>query len=574
MSTAEIIIIYLSLGLIFLFLILATITLYINKMGSKKKFYISNKVFVVDHANKLVKYFDKKYLKSISSISFNAFFLFFDSESKKNVTNLIEKALTEQIALPMAIEVDSYYQPGSKRIYRALLEVTSVNSKRELVHLNLYYFKHLPLLSQPDKKILKRDKKTYNLTSYDIDREFRFSLPYSGASYMFNITAMLHINSVKFNNFIFYSFYDILAKHSNDKSIAKLSPTLYVVYDFKTANRIGFLKYINTIRKEFKMVLDLNQLSEYARLNIAVVEHKFFPNNYILVMKHLKQLMNDVVNSNKPYAFYDIANQNTFYFDPSLKNEAQAIILGHEFSYVFEPVLDTKLMKVIGYNAYVKTSSKIFADFHELKQYASTLDLGNKLFIEFVKSIAQKSSSELYSAAENKNDIIFYYSIFDELDVALRNLKIIGNLDNINLCFVFDEDEILKNLTSEEIINKFHQLSAIKPIGLIIKEQNVVLPDNLVSLFSYFVFISPRHSDAKSSSHDSFILRKSVEKIIKWRKIIVLKDVQSIQDIEVRLQSGLRYLSGPAIGERNEMFLPVSQKVIDRIEKIQVKKRE
>jgi hypothetical protein len=570
MGLEEQIVILIAIIALFLTTIFGLLAFYCVNEHSKRKYFV-NKTFTIDYTNKVVKFFNKKYLDGVSSVSLNSFYRLFDFETGKNLMSLVEQICENVEDAQHVLDVDALLKFNTDTYYRALIDVTSYNAEKQILHCNLYYFHNLPLLYGNDNKKQKRINKIFNSTSYDIQNEFNASQFFEGASYMFTITVLMHINSLNYNNYIYGEFYNILAKFvKQGKVIVRYDVNKFVVHDFKVTTRSNSYRFIKLINNEFSKFLALNSLTQYVRVNIGIVEHKFFPRDYLVTMKYLKQVNETAVNQNKPYVCYEASNKGNFSFDESYRNEAESVILKKQFNYKFEPVLDCINLKVIGFFTYIVPDSNVFSDFNELKLYAYKLELGRPLFMEVMKYVTNKASSELYEVFP-RDTIIFVSINFLGLDIALKNLRYINKISAIKICLVFSETDISKNLSSEEIINKFTDLSKICDLGLLVSDQSLILPNNLYETFSYFVFDSPEKENARSTSHDSFVLRKSIEKVLRFRKVVVLRNVKTPTDVEVRVQSALRYLSGPAIGPANEMFLPVDKKTIDRISKIEIK---
>lgn len=543
-------------------------TLNVDKKINK----FSDKHFVIDNANEAVKIVDKKFLSEVRLVSLNTFYRLFDAESAKNVLNTIGKTFENVEDTQKIIEVDSSLKFNSSKRYFSVLEISSTNLSKELLHINEYFFKYIPPKHINDPKKKRKYSKTFNLTKNDIDLLFRQNKNFKGASFMFCITIMLHLNSSISTTFINYNFYNILAKYYKGKIIEDFTNDSFITHDFKFSTREAVLKYISLIRRDFNIFLEMNNLSNDVRLNIGVVEHKFFAGDYGAVLKNLKQFANEAVSANKPYLFYDVnANPSSFFYDQAYKTEAESVVLNKKMDYYFEPILDCQNYSLIGYYCSLKPTSSVFSSFSELKQYAFKLGLMKKLFLETMRFIVQKTLNESIS---NTKQAIFVNILFFELDNILANLKYIAHFKEVNICFIFNEEDILQHLTSENVISKMETLSQTAFIGLEVTDKNSVLPEKIYSMFSFFFFNSPIIDNSKSASHTSFVLRKSIEKVLPFKGIVVLRGVKTMNDVEVRLLSELRYLSGQAIGPAKEMFIPVDKKVIERIKRINMKSKK
>ncbi|MEG2640605.1 MAG: hypothetical protein RR909_04155 [Bacilli bacterium] len=545
------------------------IILYAFSRKRRDRHYLNSYFYTIDYANKTVRYFNKKKLLGVNTISLDEFYLLFSLKSGKDIKNFVDSTFENTGSESKTVECDSLRKIGEKHFYFSILEISSVNYKRQILHLNQYFFNKLPLRYEELPKFKLLSDIIYNTKDEDIENLFKKTKPYVGASFIFEITLMSNNKTESLKSLVLYQFKNILAKYSKGRYIISFSSNQFVLHDFKIRKYIPILKLLKNIKHDFDLFLDLNSLSLDVRVNVGVVEHKYFPQNYNKVLKALKSIGAEATNVNKQYIIYDESKSNDFFFDKSYIQEIESLISAGKLIYNFRPILDTKSSTTSGYFISIEPKSPLFTSMSEVKQYAYNLGIGKKLFTETSKYLISK----FYNENSDSESILFYKLASFELSLANQYLGYIPNIKNVATVLVFNEEEISKNLNMENVNADIKKLiSKGYGVGLEITSPSIEFQDNTYLLFSYFVYnIKLASEHAADISHSSYVLRKSIEKVLRFNKTVILEGVDTPADVELLLQSNLRFLSGLAIGSPSPMLVPVARKTINRIEKIKNK---
>lgn len=548
-------------GLLIVTVIFGFSFMYSNNENEK---YFKNKSWTIDYANKLVYGFEKRLVNGVTKLTFDEFYSQFKQPSQEKVKTFIETIFENTSNIDSKIECDSLRKIGYKHYYFSILEITSINHTRQILHLNQYYFKNIPLLDTSGMKIKK--KTNINNTDKQIEILFVRNKPYSGASFLFELTVMKSDKTNELATYINYKFRDIISKYSAKRHLIPFDYNQYIIHDFKLNKYVSILKLLSAVRNDFNLFLELNQLSEDVRLNIGVVEHKYFPRNYNKVLKYLKSVGHEATSMNKAYMIYDPHNQVNFYFDQSYSNEISSIITNKCIDYLFSPILNIKKEETYGYFTEANPKSSLFTNMDEVKQYAFKLGLGKKLFTETSKYLVNK----FYSENQTNEATLFYSLTPNEIPFANQLLGFIPNIKDISIVLLFKENELVKHIASDSLIPDIKKLTSKGyGVGLNITTHSIELTDEIYSLFSYFVYdIRQANELSANVSHKSYVLRKSIEKILRYKGTLILDGVTSREDIELLSLSNISLLSGPDIGEKSKMVLPVSKKTASKLKNI------
>ena len=276
---------------------------------------------------------------------------------------------------------------------------------------------------------------------------------------------------------------------------------------------------------------------------------------------------NEAKNKESELVFYDPQAKSEFFFDQSYKAAIESIIKNHSFKFKFQPVINKDSLKEIAYFGKVYPISNLFSDIGEVKQYAYRLGLIKKLFSEILKYMCSKFYNE--KNVDTSNVYLLYSVKPFELECCNSLLGYIQNVRYIQLVLVFDEVEVAKTLSDKSIIEEYKKLANKGYLlGLDIKDKNLILPDEVYALFKIYIYDTNYYNkNFADVSNSSLALVKAIEKLLKYKRVMILYNIKTTSELELRLKEGMKHLSGDIIGEENEMVLPISKKSINRVKK-------
>ena len=123
------------------------------------------------------------------------------------------------------------------------------------------------------------------------------------------------------------------------------------------------------------------------------------------------------------------------------------------------------------------------------------------------------------------------------------------------------------NAKLDEVIAKLHSKGYKLSLNVTLK--TLELPDEMYALFDYFQFdVTFFDQNFDDISHSSLTMKRSIEKVLKYHKKVIVSSVETWNDVELRVQENLKLLSGSVISPYSEMILPINKKVIEKIKKI------
>ena len=537
----------------------------------KKKMIKSNKEYVLeyDYKKQRITYFNKKDMNGVKMIDFVSYLRLFDEKCVVLVKEFLDDVINNKTDFNKTLICDCKRSFQENYYTFCVIEIFQVNREKNLIHMQHYFFSNLPLIHISDTKKINKIKYSFNRSDEDINGYFlNAKNSYKGASIAFEFSTEYLLNDYNYQNYIFYYFKNILANYIKKRVLVALSNNSFVLHDFSISTNIGARRLASKILKDLKTFLELNLLDSKAKVYCAVVEHKYIrKDEYNKVVKILKETLNDAKNKESELVFYDPQAKSEFFFDQSYKAAIESIIKNHSFKFKFQPVINKDSLKEIAYFGKVYPISNLFSDIGEVKQYAYRLGLIKKLFSEILKYMCSKFYNE--KNVDTSNVYLLYSVKPFELECCNSLLGYIQNVRYIQLVLVFDEVEVAKTLSDKSIIEEYKKLANKGYLlGLDIKDKNLILPDEVYALFKIYIYDTNYYNkNFADVSNSSLALVKAIEKLLKYKRVMILYNIKTTSELELRLKEGMKHLSGDIIGEENEMVLPISKKSINRVKK-------
>ena len=518
-----------------------------------------------------VSVFSKKKLNGVKNLSINEYLEYFAQNSKEKITEFLNKIkmnVTDELL--KVLEVNAYsITRNNKKLYFSVFYITAVNLQEGIIHATQYFYDSIPVLDEIDLKRENKIKSMFNVSENIIKNRF-INSGTKGASIMFHYKILTSYKNEDISALIFYSLINVISRFVNqNRVLVKTKKDDLVLYDFKAYQRHKIFKLVSLIKKEFIKFFEMNGANSRLKLSISIVEHKFYPRDYHKVMKALNQASNEAVAKGREILFYENQTREEFYFDTSYKNEVTSIIANHSMKYYFMPIIGISNQEIIGYFSKIVPLSTVFNDINEVKDYAYKLSLSKELFSENSRHLISKFVNE--AGIHKDTRYLFYNLKFHEISYANQLLGYVLSSRRANLVLVFDESDLLKNIDkNEDFAEPFRKLhSKGYKLSLNVTLKTLELPDEMYALFDYFQFdVTFFDQNFDDISHSSLTMKRSIEKVLKYHKKVIVSSVETWNDVELRVQENLKLLAGSVISPYSEMILPINKKVIEKIKKI------
>ena len=102
----------------------------------------SVRIFIIDVANNSVRFFNSSSLSNVRNWSLGEFYSQFPSNEQRRVIDWVNALVDSSTEAPDYLETDVQIS-GSKKQYFSLLQVESVDQKKQVIHMQSYLLKYM-----------------------------------------------------------------------------------------------------------------------------------------------------------------------------------------------------------------------------------------------------------------------------------------------------------------------------------------------------------------------------------------------------------------------------------------------
>ena len=321
-----------------------------------------------------------------------------------------------------------------------------------------------------------------------------------------------------------------------EKLIPYLSPTTLLI---DSANDILVLvtkaaetyEYMQTAQGLYQVIsqyVELNALESLIKFNMAIIEHKHFPNDFRNLMRKSRELNQLMIKRKLTILPYEINQPIVQALQTNESMFAEDLYRQLKFSLNFRPLIYQEDMTVFGHQVMIQpqiltslTTLELLQDANELLTY--TKDFYRR-YLYLIGQVVLPSLDQM---------ILVPFSLVIKPIEFLNDIK---NLTNAkNLVILLDESEI-KELAPTEVSLKawaepFHRFG-IK-FALIIDDVNSNLTDEVYQYFDFYFLNYKRIVNVENTQKTSIQLKLIFQTFNKFNKPFILVDLLSEASLEL-----------------------------------------
>ena len=524
----------------------------------------SVRVFVIDYPKQLVTFFNVTSLREIRSMTLTEFYAQFANEEQVKVIEWVSSLLDPEADAPSYLETGVNISRLKKQ-YFSMLEVTSVNKEKGIIHLESYLFKYI----SPEKQKGNLRLSTNNEFRAAVKNNTRGKGVTFCCSFRYKRTAD---REKPIEPRVFDQLKDIVFQNCDapKRLLLQISANELVLSDFRISGQPKALFLVDSLLKAVQRHLAINSLTSIIDARVGIVEHAYFPNDPETILVEAKKAADLAYEINSTYSWYQGDRHQPSYAkrvdESSYRSEVERIINDKRLSFFFRPMFCVDKMKVVGYLSDTRPIDAYFPSIEELKNYAARANDGKNLFATIAKSVIPTYMSQRL----DEEDILYYPIRVEEMQYVLETFATLVKVKPGRISFMIEEADIRSHmalLTTEgfcravsEIRSKGYQVS------LLVNGSELTLTDTIYPLFdSYIVSFLFAGAQTGIDTKIRAELHALVEKLIKYKRPIMASDVDGWNAIELLVRSGLNYISAEALAPYDAMITPLNPKNIKRI---------
>lgn len=531
------------------------------KENLTKKFHV-NRTFIVDFKSLVVEYFNFRNLKDVKKISYQDFLNRFETKEQSKMANWIGDLASqgELLTGDKAIFVtDIKYKDGGKTLCsRILFNVKLVDKEKGLIYLDSVLLNNLPSeYNRMKKGIFKKDV-------FMISEIARFY-----AHGLFQKGSLLFVKLFKKNGSnIRLNEYELRYMLVNAIYARKNSLNYYVM--FSNDNPLEFT-ILNTrpqvdyqVTKEIKKTINIiNQMLEVLGFKntyeLVVVGSRTveLDNDFMKANETLKNCARLVRDAGNTSLLFKNDNRESRNVEDSYKAEVNKIIKMQLVNIEFLPLvkITNKRIMTQGYIASVKLKGSFIEEINDAKRYAQKYNLDKELFT----MIARKMIPTFNNEKENSNYRLYFNVKLNEIPYVIRSLPHMNLATNTRIALIIDNNDFVDHETDVDLLNNIKNLqSRDYEVYAKIKIGDYNLRNATYSLFDGFMIDT--HLPNKAENRDYLQTRTLLDKLIKYKSPIISVGLETWNEVELLIKSGVYLFSNEVIATSSPMLLPMDRK--------------
>lgn len=518
------------------------------------------RVFRIDAQKDSVMFFDLERIATKRNCKLEDFYAGFASEDQVKVRNWVDNILSGK-------QTTDFLQANvmvrrSKKPCPSYLKLTKADPTHGMVHLESY------LLQEGPKKVTLIEHPYVN------EKDFATALKENGSengtTFCFALRrkkAEGYDNSVPRS--VCFKFRSALDHYlSGNTKLLKVADNEYIVSNLDmndneeaTAYALRAVNGITTLLTSKNKGIDPKNYI----IKAGIVSNRDAYGDPDAIIESSKRTVLNAYDTSAALSFYKRGFDDYSAFDTSkYRSEVDKIINDKRIEFFFRPIYGVSRHSVLGYMAKAvpdadKTS---FGSIEELKNYAIRAKDQRNLYGYLAKVIVSRFSSE----RQLKSQRLIYPILLSECSTIPA---IFGNLrgaKDANIVFLIDEDNLIAGVRSMGVDNTIALLKEVHEagfsLGLCVKGKSLNSDDILLKNMDMF-FVDFGNGDTNAKRMDAAIrsqLHALVERLLKYKKIIVGINLEDWNAIELVVGSGIEYVASDVFGPYAPGFVPLKEK--------------
>lgn len=540
-----------------------------NMEKMSKKLNVSS-TYVIDIQNQKVRYFNLRYLKKQSKMSFVEFLNGFSSEDQNKVKNwilgLLEKPFNvEDNPEEYTYLCDAVVKSEKKKTHsKCIMSCYFINFDKKVLYLEYELLLDIPTEYATKTKNVRNKvyhqlgevKKLYdeNKFSKGFVADIQISKIPNKTSQYNDSAIMAHVTN---------AIYKIINVNTDYLSFTNKDNELFIVTN-RSYSAYQLTRFTLALREEISEFLETKGFSEFYDFYIIssfVSElNDNFDNSYAKLQKYFALDRDE----KRKYTIFTAEKDNKFDIEQNYKTEINRIIRNQLLDVTFRPIAHISKKRLVntGYMSFVTPANTVFTSVDEIIKLAKMYDQDKEIFSLIVRKIIPTFINEKDS---NNQKLVIDITI-DQINYAIRSIPHFVGISDTYLILCFKSKNLIDIENDEDIMKGIKNLKDKGyEIALYIESTDYVLKQSTYAMFNYFFFNPLFEANIKANSTHFLKAHQYLEKLVRFNRNIICVDVENMQGIELLVKSGIEYFSADVISEKSALLLPFDKKISKKL---------
>ena len=475
-----------------------------NMEKMSKKLNVSS-TYVIDIQNQKVRYFNLRYLKKQSKMSFVEFLNGFSSEDQNKVKNwilgLLEKPFNaEDNPEEYTYLCDAVVKSEKKKTHsKCIMSCYFINFDKKVLYLEYELLLDIPTEYATKTKNVRNKvyhqlgevKKLYdeNKFSKGFVADIQISKIPNKTSQYNDSAIMAHVTN---------AIYKIINVNTDYLSFTNKDNELFIVTN-RSYSAYQLTRFTLALREEISEFLETKGFSEFYDFYIIssfVSElNDNFDNSYAKLQKYFALDRDE----KRKYTIFTAEKDNKFDIEQNYKTEINRIIRNQLLDVTFRPIAHISKKRLVntGYMSFVTPTNTVFTSVDEIIKLAKMYDQDKEIFSLIVRKIIPTFINEKDS---NNQKLVIDITI-DQINYAIRSIPHFVGISDTYLILCFKSKNLIDIENDEDIMKGIKNLKDKGyEIALYIESTDYVLKQSTYAMFNYFFFNPLFEASIKANS--------------------------------------------------------------------------
>lgn len=550
-----------ALGLAVLCLLMLAVSLILFAAHKNRRTKLSLKentrIYIVDLATGRVKKFDRRDIRHIAETDLEQFYAQFDPASRPAVRNWLSDLVSRPRETRSFLETEIHISKADKRGF-ALLEMTSVNPERQIVHLNSHLLPHLSDVSS------KHHGKHYLINFETMQAKYQQAVKTGkkrGVGCLIKIYSKhdILVNSTKFNmGATTVQITNLLTPYLRETRF--LLPTAVnevFIFDATIATRSMFFTLANELMRSIERYLIMNSLDD--EFGVAIGAALFEPELadvrvFIARCREMSQLAER--EENLEVALYEENSNKISNTASLLYGELASLVHNRSFRYYFTPILSSLDASVLCYDTKIIPYGSSLASLDEVMEAAQDVQL--------TAPLDEILMTDVLKSVKGDEKIIFRLGL-NQLREIVDRVE-----DGREKPFLLTLDQSALSLFEDESVDFLSFLERARNLGyqLALAFNQVPespLDEEILRIFDAFIIEETMTQGVNTNERIRADIRLMLASYSVYDKPIAVLGLRSINDLEVSLALGVKFFTCLAFANASSTLEVLDEKKKERL---------
>jgi bisphosphoglycerate-dependent phosphoglycerate mutase len=515
-------------------------------------------VYRIQLDTRIVYVFDPRKPQIRQTLSMEAFLESYLDHDAQSLFNWFEDLIKGTSETPWIYQAQLNKVSGKKN-RMTIFEVTHIDYGQKKIHLQRYSLNFLKPVSK------NRDMRSHIINIKQAIKIIEKMPRREGAFYYLQLQYSQSELDDQFKTFYLTQIKERILPYLNNQLLMLDTSNHIYLIAVKGNDNQSYIQIAQTISRIVSQYIEINGLETVIKTNLAVVEHKFFPNNFNILLRKGRELAQLLFSKKIPIAIYDpeqpivqtlAANQEKFY---------QEVFVHYSFKVASRLLVELPEVKPFAYQIQITHQQQSTMSTFDMLVEANQLDNPKEFYRRYLMQV---------HAMSNEDPILLPVSLFMKLNQLEQEIKILSNSRKI--IFLVEEQELFQKVSVLNMLQtnfakwKTNQFQ----FALVLDDYTVSMDRTIYQFFDFFVLDNRRMKFIETNERAFIQFKMTIQNFKDFQIPFMTIDLTSESVIDSLPLNHVKIIGADFISPFNEQIVPVNKRNLNRIKAIILKQEK